>query len=77
MLPALSLYFLEMLSLLSGFKPSICYCSFFHLFIFLLYWDLNLGPTLSATSPALFCEGFLKIGSLKLFAQAGFELRSS
>jgi hypothetical protein len=44
---------------------------------FLQCWGLNSGPVPWATSPALFCEGFFEIGSPELFAQAGFEPRSS
>jgi hypothetical protein len=29
------------------------------------------------TLPALFCDGFFKIGSQELFAQVNFELQSS
>jgi hypothetical protein len=42
----------------------------------LWFWDLNSGPTLWATPPALFlcvCDGFFKIQSYELFAQAGFK----
>jgi hypothetical protein len=46
-------------------------------FLFLQYWGLNTRPSPWVTPPALFCEGFFKIGSLKLFAQAGFEPQSS
>jgi hypothetical protein len=35
---------------------------FFPFFFFLRYWGLNSGPTPSATPPALFCEGFFKVG---------------
>jgi hypothetical protein len=50
-----------------------CWTGFFS---FLWYWGLNSGPTPWATPPALFCEGFFKTGSHKLFAWAGFEPRS-
>jgi hypothetical protein len=52
--------------------PASIFNSFFFSW---LYWGLNSGPTPWATPPALFCDGFFfKIGSLKLFAGAGFEL---
>jgi hypothetical protein len=46
-------------------------------FFFFWYWGLNSGPTPWTTQPALFSEGFFKIGSHELFAQAGCEPRSS
>jgi hypothetical protein len=49
-----------------------------HFFFFLRYLGLNSGPTPQATPPAqFFVIGFFKIGSCKLFAWAGFKLRSS
>jgi hypothetical protein len=49
------------------------------LFVFFFQgWDLNSGPTPWASPPALFLWWvFFEIGSHELFAQAGFELRSS
>jgi hypothetical protein len=50
--------------------------SFF--FFFLQYWGLNSGPSPWATPSAqFFLIAFFEIGSRELFAQAGFELRSS
>jgi hypothetical protein len=48
--------------------------TFWLLFVVL---GLNSGPTPCGTPPALFSDGFFKIGSHKLFAQAGFESQSS
>jgi hypothetical protein len=46
-------------------------------FVFLRYWDLNLGPTPWATPPVLLVLGFFKIGSCELLIQAGFKPQSS
>jgi hypothetical protein len=46
--------------------------------VFLRYWDLNSGPTLGTTQPALYLWWvFFKIGSHRLFARAGLEPWSS
>jgi hypothetical protein len=42
-------------------------------FFFLWLWGLNSGPSPWTTPPVLFCEGFFKIASHELFAQAGFK----
>jgi hypothetical protein len=48
---------------------------FTYLFIYLRYWGLNSGLTpLSHFTSPFFVMGFFKIGSCKLFAQAGIEL---
>jgi hypothetical protein len=47
------------------------------LFVCLLYWGLNSGPTPWATPPALLWWVFSRWGSLELFAQAGSEPQSS
>jgi hypothetical protein len=36
---------------------------FLFFYLFLQYWGLNSGPSPWTTPPALFCEGFFKIGS--------------
>jgi hypothetical protein len=55
----------------------VIYFVVFSLLSVLPYWGLTSGPTLWATPPALFCDGFFQIGSCKVFTQAGFEPRSS
>jgi hypothetical protein len=37
---------------------------------------LNSGPSFEPLHQRYFCEGFFEIGSLELFAQAGFKPRS-
>jgi hypothetical protein len=44
---------------------------------FLSLWRLELRVYTLSTSPALFVLGIFKIGSHKLFAQAGFKPQSS
>jgi hypothetical protein len=41
------------------------------------YWGLNAGPTPELLHQPFFVMGFFKVGSCELFAQVGFEPRSS
>jgi hypothetical protein len=43
------------------------------LFFFFRYWGLNSGPNLESLHQLFFVMGFFKIGSLELFARAGFK----
>jgi hypothetical protein len=66
-----------------GISVCVCVCVYIYIYIYIndfffsvLGFELT-AYTLSHSTSPFFAKGFFKIGSRKLFAQAGFELWSS